>query len=209
MQGSALAEYEDIFSPAITTSQAARLYGVSYLLEPAGVPGPEGSVFDRRLGDEVLYRVPGAAVATLVALRPNGSLPGTYAVGAPLGVTHPSPNTWRMVTHNSARSVLRLRLSNVPGWQATVDGKPVDLRPFAGTMLELRVPAGRHLVQLEYWPSTFSIGIILALCSAIGLAIVLILARIRHSQGRGRHAQPGPTGPGRHSRGRPPRLSAE
>ena len=27
-------EYEDIFSPAITTSQAARLYGISYLLEP-------------------------------------------------------------------------------------------------------------------------------------------------------------------------------
>ena len=47
---SALAEFEDIFSPAITSTQAARLYGISYLLEPSGDPGPKGSVFDRRVG---------------------------------------------------------------------------------------------------------------------------------------------------------------
>ena len=66
---SVLAEYVDIFSPAITSTQAARLYGISYVLEPSGVPGPKGSVFDRRLGNEDLYRVPGAAAATLVALQ--------------------------------------------------------------------------------------------------------------------------------------------
>ena len=33
-----------IFSPAITSSQAARLYGISYVLEPSGVSGPKGSV---------------------------------------------------------------------------------------------------------------------------------------------------------------------
>ena len=178
-QGSAIAVAEDIFSPAITSSQVARLYGISYLLEPPGVPGPVGSVFDRKLGNEDLYRVPGAAVATLVALRPNGSSPGDYAVGAPVSVAHPSPSTWRMVTNASAPSVLRLRLSDVPGWHATIDGKPVDVSRFARLMMEVRVPAGRHAVELHYWPNTFTVGIILALCSVFGLAIFLLLAWIR------------------------------
>ena len=55
---SALAAFGDIFSPGITSSRAARLYGISYLLEPRE-PGPKGSVFDRSLGDEDLYRGPG------------------------------------------------------------------------------------------------------------------------------------------------------
>lgn len=178
-QGSAIAAAEDIYSPAILTSQAARLYGISYLLEPAGTPGPAGSRFDRRIGDEDLYRVPGAAVATLVALRADGSAPGPYAPGTPVAVVHPSPNAWRMVTRSTTGSVLRLRLSDVPGWHATIDGKPVDLHPFAGAMLEVRLPAGRHLVELRYWPDSFSIGIVLALCSVVGLAALLVVARFR------------------------------
>ena len=70
-QTSDLSTVEDVFSPAITSSQAARLYGISYLLEPSGVLGPKGSVFDRKLGSEDLYRVPGSGAATLVALKPN------------------------------------------------------------------------------------------------------------------------------------------
>jgi hypothetical protein len=176
---SALDEFVDIFSPAITSTQAARLYGISYLLEPSGDPGPKGSVFDRRVGNEDLYRVPGAAAATLVALRQDGSFPGKYTNGAPVKVAHPNPSAWRMVTQSTTQSVLRLRLSNVPGWYATIDGKPVDVSPFARTMLQVRVPSGRHVVELHYWPKTFSIGIILALCAVVGLAILLILARVR------------------------------
>jgi hypothetical protein len=178
-QTNRLSEYEDIFSPVITSIRAARLYGIGFVLEPHAVPGPEGSVFVRRLGDEDLYRVPGAAAATLVALQQNGSLPGRYTNGTPVTVAHPSPNVWRMVTHGTTQRVLRLRLSNVPGWYATIDGKPVDIRPFAGIMLQVRVPAGRHVVELHYWPKTFSVGIIVALCGVVGLALLLILARIR------------------------------
>jgi hypothetical protein len=174
-----LTEFEDVFSPAITSTQAARLYGISYLLEPAGSPGPKGSVFDRKLGSEDLYRVPGAAAATLVALGHDGSLPGKYTNGAPVKVTHPNPSAWRMVTHGTTPSVLRLRLTNVPGWSATIDGKPVDVHPFAQTMQQVRVPPGRHVVDLEYWPKTFSLGIVLALVAALGLATLLILAWMR------------------------------
>jgi hypothetical protein len=126
-----------------------------------------------------LYRVPGAAAATLVSLRPNGSLPGEDVEGSPVTVAHPSPSTWKMTTNAATGSALRLRLSNVPGWHATIDGKPVDLQSFGPVMLQVRVPAGRHQIDLRYWPNTFSIGLILALCGVLGLAIVLILARLR------------------------------
>ncbi len=48
-----------IFCPAVTTVAVAREYGVGYILEAAGRPGPTGSVFVRRLADEDLYRIPG------------------------------------------------------------------------------------------------------------------------------------------------------
>ena len=174
-----LSEYEDVFSPTVTSARAARLYGISYVLEPAGIPGPAGTVFDRRLGSEDLYRVPDASAATLVALGRHGSLPQKYEMGAQVRVMHPSPSTWKMVTISRSNGVLRLRLSNVPGWQATVDGRPVDVRPFAGTMLQVRVPSGRHVVELHYWPKTFSVGIAVALCAFLGIAILLILSRVR------------------------------
>jgi hypothetical protein len=176
---SEFAEFGDILSPGITSTRAARLYGISYLLERSGGSRLKGSVFVRSLGDEDLYRVPGAAAATLVALRPNGSLPGIYASGSPVGVAHPSPGTWKMVTDGKSRTVLRLRLTDVPGWRATIDGKPVDVDSFARTMLQVRVPAGRHVVELRYWPKSLSIGVVLAVCGAFGLATLLFLAWIR------------------------------
>ena len=176
---SEFAEIGDILNPGITSAQAARLYGIRYLLEPSGVPGPKGSVFVRSLGDEDLYRVPGATAATLVGLEPNGSLPGMYASGAHVKVTHPSPSAWKMVTNSTAPSVLRLRLTNVPGWRATIDGKSVDVHPFARIMLQVRVPPGRHVVELQYWPKALSIGIALAVGAAVGLALLLILAWFR------------------------------
>jgi hypothetical protein len=176
---SEVASFADILSPAITSTQAARLYGIMYLLEPLGQSGPKGSVFVRNVGNESLYRIPGASAATLVALQPDGTPPGIYASGTPVDVNHPSPGTWKMATDSAARSVLRLRLTDVPGWRATIDGRPVAVTPFAQIMIQLSVPAGRHTVELQYWPKSFSIGIVLALCAAVGLAALLIVAWIR------------------------------
>ena len=126
---SELSEYEDVFSPTVSSTQAARLYGISYLLEPMESRVPEVSLFVRRLGNEDLYRVPGAAAATLVPLGIDGSFPDQYLNGAPVTVAHPTPNAWRMITRSNTKSVLRLRLSNVPGWYATIDGKQAHPLP--------------------------------------------------------------------------------
>ncbi len=170
-------DHASVFCPSVTTSTAARRFGVAYVLEPIGTPGPQGAAFDTRVGDENLYRVPGAAPATLTPLSSRGGIPGDDAPGRPIPVTHPDPASWNVETSSATAAVLRLRLTDLPGWHATIDNHPLALRRFSGVMLQARVPPGRHTVVLTYWPTTFTIGMVLAGCSAAGLVTALIVGR--------------------------------
>ena len=176
------------FCPGVTTTAIARLYGVSYVLEPRGKPGPPGAVFDTRVGTEDLYRIPGAAQATLTPRAHGGALPAPDAQGTPVSVSHPDLATWKLETRARVPSVLRLRLTDVPGWHATIDGKPLALEQFSGVMLQARIPAGTHTVELHYLPLAFTAGIVLALCSAGALAVMLVVTTRRRTR-------PGPVGP--------------
>jgi hypothetical protein len=169
----------------------ARRWGVSYVLEPRGAPGPVGGVFDTRVGDEDLYRIPGAARATLTPVLRGGRLPSPTATGTPLAVVSTNPARWNITTDAPTRQVLRLRLTDVPGWRATIDGHPLALEQYSGIMLQAVVPAGRHLVQLSYWPSTFTLGLLLAAISAIGLIVALVVDRTRRRRGPSKHHEPG------------------
>ena len=53
------------YCPGISTLALARVYGVGYVLEPHNVRGPKGAIFDRRIGNERLYRIPDTGEATL------------------------------------------------------------------------------------------------------------------------------------------------
>jgi hypothetical protein len=190
---------DSVYCPGVNSAELARLYGVSFVLERAGTPGPKGSVFDKALGNEDLYRIPNAAVATLTPLTADGGEPANGAPSTPVTVTHPDPASWKLVTESAATGVLRLRLTDVPGWHASIDGRSVPLRPFAGVMLQVDVPPGHHTVVLHYWPARFTVGIILAACATVGLLAALVIDRVRrrrravtNSLG---HVTSGPTNP--------------
>ncbi len=68
---------------------------------PHGAKGPPGSVFDKEIGNEELYRIPGASVATISPLGATGSLPPVDAPGTPVAVPIPTPTSWKLVTHAS------------------------------------------------------------------------------------------------------------
>jgi uncharacterized membrane protein YfhO len=74
-------------------------------------------------------------------------------------------------------------LTDVPGWRATIDGRPLALEQYSGIMLQAEIPPGHHIVRLTYWPSYFSLGLLLAVCSAIGLITGLIVDRLRRKRG--------------------------
>jgi hypothetical protein len=168
-----------LFCPVITTASAARLFGVGYVLEPVGDPGPPGSVFDQNVGREALYRIPGSSVATISPISRGGSLPAADAPAKALTVSYPSPTSWKVVTTATTPQVLRLRLTDVPGWHATIDGKPLVLSRFNRVMLQARIPPGHHTIELHYWPETFTAGIAVAVLTAIGLVLVAVVGRRR------------------------------
>ncbi len=164
------------FTPGIKSATVARRYGISYVLEPLGVAGPSGGVFDMRVGNEDLYRIPGAATATLVPASSSGGWPAIDARGTAVPVTRPSPSKVRLTTTSSSAQVLRLRVSSLPGWHATIDGRPLTLSPYLSMMFQAHVPPGRHVIELTYWPKGFTEGIALASLAVIGLAVAGIVA---------------------------------
>jgi hypothetical protein len=177
--GSSAYERYDIYCPSVTSARFARLYGVQFVLEPREAPAPQGAVFDKYLGDTALYSIPGAAAATTTPLTSTGQIPGPDAPGAPVGIAQSKSGTWKLTTDSDVSSVLRLRLTDVPGWHATIDGRPLALDRFSGIMLQARIPPGRHTIELHYWPETFSLGIALALCAVAGLVLVPIVLSLR------------------------------
>ncbi len=173
-----------VFCPQLANAREARIYGVGYILAPRRGPAPRGTVLDRVIGGERLFRVPGAAAATVV---PEPSPSGRVALdapGTPVAVTHPGAGTWRMVTDAPGPALVRLRLTAVPGWQATLDGRPLATGSWSrGAMVEVDVPAGRHVVELHYWPDLFTIGIVMAGAVVVGFLAAALVVGTRRRRG--------------------------
>lgn len=162
------------FCPPITTVGQARVYGAGFVLEPLGSPGPKGAVFDSRIGNEELYRIKGSSLVTLsTSTNRIRKWPALSAPGTPIRVHRPDPATIRFTTSSRSTGVLRVHVLNVPGWHAYIDGKPLKLEPYAGSMLQAKIPPGHHSVELRYWPATFSMGLVLAALAMLGLLGVL------------------------------------
>ncbi len=163
-----------IFCARITSVAEARIYGVQFVLEAPGVPGPPGSIAGVHIDGEGLYRIPGSASATLLSAPPQGMNIPLQATGEPVVVDQPDPATWRITVDTTTPVVLRLRLSAVPGWSATMDGQTLLTKSWAKkTMLETRVPAGDHVVVFHYRPTLFSDGIDVAI-GTVGAIVVVV-----------------------------------
>jgi hypothetical protein len=167
------------FCPRVTTAAQARRFGIQFVLEPNELAGPTGAVFVRRIGDEKLYRVPGSSDGVLVPVRRAGASPPADAAGRPVVVSQTDPSSFRITASGNHQAVLRLRITDTPGWRATIDGHPLAVTPFAGAMLQAEIPPGHHVVELHYWPTLFTVGIVVALLAALALASMLLLAAFK------------------------------
>jgi hypothetical protein len=179
-----------VFCPAVTNATIARRYGIGFVLEPYGATAPPGFVFVRNIGYEELYRVPGATSATLVPAPSAQALPRIDAPGSPVAVDHPDPAAWRLVSTSTGPSVLRLRLTDVPGWNATIDGRPLTMEPYSGVMLQARIPPGRHVVELRYRPTAFTVGVVVAAATVVVLVAMPVVVRLRRRTGPGALSDP-------------------
>ena len=137
------------FCPAVTNVAEAQRYGINFILEPPGDPGPPGTHLVALPGGEGLYRVDNVSLATAVPITIGTPSP---AIETDLQVNQPNPTTWLVHLNEARSSVVHLRLTNVPGWYATVNGHPVTLKSWHDVMLQVDVPAGRNVLVLHYQP---------------------------------------------------------
>ena len=92
--------------------------------------------------------------------------------------------------------MLRVRVTALPGWHATIDGRSLPLRDWAaGAMLEVRVPAGRHVIVLTYWPGLFSAGLGVAGVVVVGFVAAGATVVLRRRRAAAPEEQRAPTGP--------------
>jgi uncharacterized membrane protein YfhO len=101
-------------------------------------------------------------------------------------VSYPDPASWKLTTTSAGPQLLRLRLTDVAGWHASIDGKPLGLERFSGIMLQARIPPGSHVVELHYWPETFTVGLVCAAGAVAGLVVGVVFGwRRRRATGGG------------------------
>ena len=92
--------------------------------------------------------------------------------------------TWRLTAGQSGADALFPNL-NWPGWRATLDGQPAELRAFPSSgLMALAVPAGEHRVTLELGRTPVRLAAEgVSLAALIGSAWLMIR---RRTTGRGR-----------------------
>jgi hypothetical protein len=165
--------------PSIPSASVARHFGIGFVLEPPGHAGPTGTTYVTTIDGEPLYRVPGAALATLA---PRGA-PADGAGSLPLRTTRPTYASIQLTTRSARATTLYVHEEAYPGWHVSVDGHPTAFSLYDGVMLKLDLPAGSHVVTLRYQPASFLWGIALALAAALGLTTWLALDARRGRRG--------------------------
>jgi hypothetical protein len=96
---------------------------------------------------------------------------GTFAGGRILSVRRTAGSV-TVEAESDGPGLLVLNEAWWPGWQATVDGRPVDIRRADALVRAIDWPSGRHLLAMRYDPPELRYGL---LVSAAGLLVTAAL----------------------------------
>lgn len=100
--------------------------------------------------------------------------------GAPTGVvtiTRYAAEQLRLTTTSDAPGLLVVTDTAYPGWEATVDGNPVEMVVVDGLFKGVWLPAGQHEVTLAFRPTRLAAGLSLSLLGLVALAGVWLGTR--------------------------------
>jgi len=108
-------------------------------------------------------------------------------------VDQDSPTTWKLGVDVPRASAIHVRLTDLPGWYATVDGRAASIDSWHQVMMAIDIPPGRHLVVLHYAPRSFDVGLVVAVATALALCAALIIGFMRRRTGVPGAPAPPPT----------------
>lgn len=181
---------EDILN-SLTDQIEAKTHKV--LLETAFTPpDPENPAFqnvdERTVRSEQKRRPPpldrGLTGFAAAGTSHHGAEPDDNTLVTVLSFSEEDPNRVDMDLDVRREGFLVFRDMYYPGWKATVDGAPVEVRRADYLFRTIRVPAGRHRVIFFYAPLSVRIGMAFSLGSLICLCLYWLRLR-RHPSGGG------------------------
>lgn len=73
-------------------------------------------------------------------------------------------------TYHNQKSEMQVKIPYYPGWKVSVDGITTPIRS-RDAFLSFMVPEGRHIIEIVYQPLSFSMGVIISVCSLLLLLI--------------------------------------
>jgi hypothetical protein len=163
------------YEPDIDSASLAREYGIEWILQPPLVhlAPPPGTHYVGSFAGERLYAVPNSTRFSVIADRGSGASEPASSI------RHPVTSSWTFTIHASTPSRLVMRVTNLPGWHASIDGRTLALSPYKDLMLQAAVPVGRHVIHLWYLPGRLVIGTWLALATLGALLAWAIWPRVR------------------------------
>ncbi len=159
---------DNVFTPTIANQSLARLYGIRYLYISTYFPGAL-KLMNRPLksGFTLVARGTGFEIVRVAGVRRFISTTGSVKA-----VHWQGDNQVTIDIHAYKPGELIAKISALPGWHATVNGKPVRVVTTGNIFLTVVIPKGASTVTLDYLPAAFSDGIIAA---AVGILIIAIL----------------------------------
>jgi hypothetical protein len=116
--------------------------------------------------------------------------------------TRPGPGRWDIETSGDRPALVVVAESWFPGWEATVDGRPVEVVEADGAFLGVPVGAGDHRIALQYREPRAAVVGRVATVVSLGLAVALLVVpgllgsragqpRARQPRGRRRRGRGG------------------
>lgn len=140
------------------------------------------AAYPRAWSPRSIAAVPDAATAEALLLARGGDLARMSVVENPTeamlaaggsataSVTHEGWNELRLRVRADGPAVVVVSDQFYPGWEATVGGRPTEIRPANLAMRAVAVPDGEHELVFRYRPRIFLLGTLLAV---LGVAVLL------------------------------------
>src|SRR5206468_2841096 len=120
----------------------------------------------------------GSAIRGRVVVEdPDRPLPSDAEASGTARIGRDEPEHVVVETESAAPAYLILADTFDPGWSATLDGRPVPIRPAFVAFRAVFVPEGRHTVVFRYVPAGFSLGLKVTACGLLAGVVLLFWRR--------------------------------
>jgi hypothetical protein len=93
--------------------------------------------------------------------------------GGALRIVGREPGRIKLHSFASEADQIVIRETYGPGWRARIDGTPAPLYAAEGSFLAISVPAGDHLIELEYEPPEMWYALVVSALGALGTILTL------------------------------------